>query len=372
MDDFRLKVFITAARTLSFTRTAERLFISQPAVSKHIGELESQYKVQLFMRRGSRLELTGAGETLLACAERLADDYRRMQYEMSLCADAPVGELRLGASTTIAQYLLPPILARFTTRFPGVRVAMMSGNSDQVEQALGGHGIDLGMVESLSRRQGLHYTVFAPDELVLVARTGGPYSRTESITADELREIPLVLREGGSGTLEVIKAALGRAGIRIPQLNVVMLDRGDQGFRPQQRRHGHRFGDLGRGRAAQRRAADHRPRRPSPAARFRVRARRSRAVGSRPAVHRVRKGRPLTGRAFWRSLDERICHDSFAVSAVISAAFPQPLFLPLFLPPFPPCSRCGSGLRFLPSLCRRFRGTICPLVFFSITFCYGI
>lgn len=68
MDDFRLKVFITAARTLSFTRTAERLFISQPAVSKHIGELESQYKVQLFMRRGSRLELTGAGETLLACA----------------------------------------------------------------------------------------------------------------------------------------------------------------------------------------------------------------------------------------------------------------------------------------------------------------
>ncbi len=222
MDDFRLKVFITAARTLSFTRTAEQLFISQPAVSKHIGELESQYKVQLFARRGSRLELTGAGETLLACAERLADDYRRMQYEMSLCTSVPVGELRLGASTTIAQYLLPPILARFTTRFPGVRVAMMSGNSDQVEQTLGGHGIDLGMVESLSRRQGLHYTVFAPDELVLVARTGGPYARTESITTDELREIPLVLREGGSGTLEVIKAALGRAGIRIPQLNVVM------------------------------------------------------------------------------------------------------------------------------------------------------
>lgn len=222
MDDFRLKVFITAARTLSFTRTAEQLFISQPAVSKHIGELESQYKVQLFARRGSRLELTGAGETLLSCAERLADDYRRMQYEMSLCTSVPVGELRLGASTTIAQYLLPPILARFTTRFPGVRVAMMSGNSDQVEQTLGGHGIDLGMVESLSRRQGLHYTVFAPDELVLVARTGGPYARTESITTDELREIPLVLREGGSGTLEVIKAALGRAGIRIPQLNVVM------------------------------------------------------------------------------------------------------------------------------------------------------
>ena len=216
MDDFRLKVFITAARTLSFTRTAEQMFISQPAVSKHVGELESRYKVQLFVRRGSRLELTAAGETLLACAER------RMEYEMGLCASAVEGELRLGASTTIAQYLLPPILARFTTRFPGVRVSMMSGNSDQVEQALCGHGIDLGMVESLSRRQGLHYTLFAPDELVLVARTGGPYARTDAVTPDRLRQIPLVLREGGSGTLEVIKTALGKAGIRIPELNVVM------------------------------------------------------------------------------------------------------------------------------------------------------
>ena len=135
MDDFRLKVFIAAARTLSFTRAAEQLYISQPAVSKHIGELESRYKVQLFARRGSRLELTDAGRTMLEAAERLADDYRRLEYEMSLCASLTEGELRLGASTTIAQYLLPPILARFTTRFPGVRVAMMSGNSDQVEQA---------------------------------------------------------------------------------------------------------------------------------------------------------------------------------------------------------------------------------------------
>ncbi len=310
MDDFRLKVFITAARTLSFTRTAERLFISQPAVSKHIGELESQYKVQLFVRRGSRLELTGAGETLLACAERLADDYRRMQYEMSLCADAPVGELRLGASTTIAQYLLPPILARFTTRFPGVRVAMMSGNSDQVEQALGGHGIDLGMVESLSRRQGLHYTVFAPDELVLVARTGGPYSRTESITADELREIPLVLREGGSGTLEVIKAALGRAGIRIPQLNVVMRLGSTEGIKAFVRNSDAMaivsvISVVDELRSGVLRIIDLEDL--PPAARFRVRARRNRAVGSRPAVHRIRKGRPLIGRAFWCSLDERIC-----------------------------------------------------------------
>ena len=222
MDDFRLRVFITAARTLSFTRTAEQLCISQPAVSKHVGELESRYGLQLFTRRGSRLELTEAGRTLLASAERVADDYRRLEYEMSLCTGQTEGELRLGASTTIAQYLLPPILARFTTRFPKVRVSLLSGNSGQVEQALGDHAIDLGLVESVSRRQGLHYTPFRADELVLVARPGGKYAHTESVTPEALCRIPLVLRENGSGTLEVIIAALADRGIRLSQLNVVL------------------------------------------------------------------------------------------------------------------------------------------------------
>ena len=222
MDDFRLKVFITAARTLSFTRAAGQLDISQPAVSKHVAELETRYGLQLFTRRGSRLELTDAGRTLLDAAERLADDYRRLEYEMSLCTGQTEGELRLGASTTIAQYLLPPILARFAARFPQVRVSLLSGNSGQVEQALGDHAIDLGLVESVSRRQGLHYTLFRPDELVLVARPGGPYARTESVTPEALCRIPLVLRESGSGTLEVISAALAERGIRLPQLNVVL------------------------------------------------------------------------------------------------------------------------------------------------------
>ena len=126
MDDFRLRVFIAAARTLSFTKAAEELFISQPAVSKHVCALESAYGVTLFNRRGSRLELTPAGEVLLGCAERLEAEYRRMQYEMSRCTERLEGELRLGASTTVAQYLLPPILARFTTRYPDLRVTVAS------------------------------------------------------------------------------------------------------------------------------------------------------------------------------------------------------------------------------------------------------
>lgn len=222
MDDFRLKVFVAAARTLSFTRAAAQLCISQPAVSKHIRELESRYNVPLFTRRGSRLELTDAGATLLVAAERLADDYRRLEYEMGLCTSRVEGELRLGASTTVAQYVLPSVLAHFTARFPGVRVSLLSDNSGRVEEALLHGAIDLGVVESVSRRQGLHYSLFRPDELVLVARPGGRYARVESVSAPQLCDIPLVLRESGSGTLEVVAAALAAQGIRLSQLNVAM------------------------------------------------------------------------------------------------------------------------------------------------------
>lgn len=134
MDDFRLRVFITAAKTLNFTKCAEQLYISQPAVSKHIGELESRYKVQLFERSGSRLALTEAGRVMLEHAERIADGYRRLQYEMDLFTDRLGGELKVGASTTIAQYVLPQVLARFTARFPEVKVSLVSGNSEQARR----------------------------------------------------------------------------------------------------------------------------------------------------------------------------------------------------------------------------------------------
>lgn len=222
MDDFRLRVFITAAKTLNFTKCAEQLYISQPAVSKHIGELESRYKVQLFERSGSRLALTEAGRVMLEHAERIADGYRRRQYEMDLFTDRLGGELKVGASTTIAQYVLPQVLARFTARFPEVKVSLVSGNSEQVEAALARHDTDLGLVESSARHPGFHYEPFIPDELVLIASTKGWYGRCDQVTLAELQTVPLVLRESGSGTLEVISKYLAAADVRLASLRVVM------------------------------------------------------------------------------------------------------------------------------------------------------
>ena len=222
MDDFRLRVFITAAKTLNFTKCAEQLYISQPAVSKHIGELESRYKVQLFERSGSRLALTEAGRVMLEHAERIADGYRRLQYEMDLFTDRLGGELKVGASTTIAQYVLPQVLARFTARFPEVKVSLASGNSEQVEAALARHDTDLGLVESSARHPGFHYEPFIPDELVLIASTKGRYGRCDQVTLAELQTVPLVPRESGSGTLEVISKYLAAADVRLASLRVVM------------------------------------------------------------------------------------------------------------------------------------------------------
>ena len=206
MDDFRLRVFITAAKTLNFTKCAEQLYISQPAVSKHIGELESRYKVQLFERSGSRLALTEAGRVMLEHAERIADGYRRLQYEMDLFTDRLGGELKVGASTTIAQYVLPQVLARFTARFPEVKVSLASGNSEQVEAALARHDTDLGLVESSARHPGFHYEPFIPDELVLIASTKGRYGRCDQVTlaaADvRLASLRVVMQLGSTESIK--------------------------------------------------------------------------------------------------------------------------------------------------------------------------
>ena len=222
MDEFRLRVFVTAARTLSFSKCAAALSITQPAVSRHIGELEARYGMPLFSRGSSGVALTKAGELLLSHAERLLSAYQKMDYDMDLLSQTSQGRLSVGASTTIAMYLLPPVLAAFMERAGGVEVSMLSGNSENVEQWLRDGTVDIGFVENASRRPWLHYEPLMADELVLVAGTSGRYAGVESVTVEELRSIPLVLRETGSGTREIIENALARHGIGVQDLRVVI------------------------------------------------------------------------------------------------------------------------------------------------------
>lgn len=220
--DFRLKVFHSVATNLSFTKASKELFISQPAISKHIHELEVQYRTPLFDRVGSKIALTQAGGLLLSHTTQLLQAYRQMDFEMNLLTDNVSGELRLGASTTIAQYVLPPVLSTFIRKFPDIRISLLNGNSRDIEQALRDGRITLGLVEGNARQSTLHYLPFMKDELVVVTHTNSKFARYDELTLDELSRFPLVLRENGSGTLEVLENALSKHQIKLHQLNVLM------------------------------------------------------------------------------------------------------------------------------------------------------
>lgn len=208
MSDFRLEVFYTVARRLSFTKAAAELFITQPAVTKHIHELEEQYRAKLFERNGNKIQLTAAGKLLLQHTEELFAIYRSIEFEMSALNQKQQGELRLGASTTVSQYIIPPLLAGFRTKFKDVKLNLINANTGQVEEALLNKEIELGIIEGQSKQQSIKYTEFLKDEIVLVTNSKNVRREREQITIAELQTIPLLFREQGSGTLEVIEHAL--------------------------------------------------------------------------------------------------------------------------------------------------------------------
>jgi DNA-binding transcriptional LysR family regulator len=222
MIDTRLKVFRSVATLLSFTKAANELFISQPAISKHIQELEKEYGVQLFDRIGNRIQLTRAGQLMLDHACKIIDAYQNLDFDMKKLTEKSGGELRIGASTTISQYVLPELIAEFRKLYPDIRITLLSGNSHEIEDALAAGRIDLGMVEGIKRQPTFKYTPFMKDELVAFVHCSNPLAQQDEISLNLLRQTPIVLRELGSGTLDVIQKALQENGIALSDLNIEM------------------------------------------------------------------------------------------------------------------------------------------------------
>lgn len=220
--DFRLKVFYTVALRLNFTKAATELYISQPAVSKHIQELEETYKTKLFERNGSKIALTPAGEILLKHTKNIFEIYREIDFDMSSFINERQGLLRLGASTTISQYIIPPVLARFHQKQKDIKVNLVNGNTEQIENALLNKEIEIGIVEGQSKNQSIKYISFLKDELVLVCNTKNPLVKQHQISLDDLKLIKFVTRERGSGTLEVIDFALKQVNLKISDLQIEM------------------------------------------------------------------------------------------------------------------------------------------------------
>lgn len=222
MLDFRLKVFYIVAKRLNFTKAAEELFITQPAVSKHIHEIEAFYKSKLFERNGTRIKLTPAGEILLRYAEEILNIYRDIEFDLAALTKDVKGTLKIGASTTVAQYFIPEHLASFKRKFPDLKIALFVNNTEHIENLLLENKINLGIVEGQTKRKNIKYIPLVKDEIVLCTSAFNPTSKKTAIALKDLPQLPLVIRESGSGTLEVIIAALKKAGLNFSTLTIDM------------------------------------------------------------------------------------------------------------------------------------------------------
>ncbi|MNS62593.1 HTH-type transcriptional regulator CysL [compost metagenome] len=141
---------------------------------------------------------------------------------MSALINQQQGLLRLGASTTISQYIIPPLLARFHQKLQDIKVNLLNGNTEQIENALLNKEIEIGIVEGQSKNPAIKYTEFLKDELVLVCNSKNPLAHKEEIRPEDLKSMSFVLREQGSGTLEVIEHALKPFDIKLSQLKIEM------------------------------------------------------------------------------------------------------------------------------------------------------
>ncbi|KXU34055.1 hypothetical protein AXK11_08965 [Cephaloticoccus primus] len=222
MSDYRLHVFKIAAEVLNFTRAARELHISQPAVTQHIKQLEEHYGQALFVRGAAGLSLTPSGQLLHEHAVQC--EAVEAELEARLRADAPLlsGTLKIAASTTIAQYLLPRWLGRFKQAHPQVRLDLRMGNTEEVGAALGARRVELGLVEGLYARRELKAQPFWEDEIVVVASPRHPLAQKRRLGLADLAAAPWVLREPGSGTRAVVERALKRARVNPKKLNVVL------------------------------------------------------------------------------------------------------------------------------------------------------
>jgi DNA-binding transcriptional LysR family regulator len=222
LDNFRLVVFRAVAEQRSFRKAAEELYLTQPAVSLQIKALEEDLGVQLFDRTGAQIALTAAGTVLLGYAQQAHALLAQAELGIAALGGEHAGQLALGASTTIAQYVLPRLLGEFRRTHPRVHPTLISGNTEHIVEAVEQQKIALGFIEGPARSRDVKTAAFLEDELVLLVSTAHEWAELDSIPAKEIAAAPLLMRERGSGTRRVLELALEKQGVKRSALDIVM------------------------------------------------------------------------------------------------------------------------------------------------------
>lgn len=209
----KLHIFKTVAYHLSFTKAAEQLFISQPAVSKAIRNLETDYKSTFFLRHRNSIELTHNGKAFLVYVNRILDIFSEIDNQFLNLKEVLPKDITFGVSTTLANYIIPKIIADFRVQYPETIFKIKSGNSDEIEALIINQQLDFGITEGIESNKKLEYKPFIKDEIVLVTNAKNTAFKNGVINRDTLQKLPIIEREFGSGTRNIMYEFLNKNGI---------------------------------------------------------------------------------------------------------------------------------------------------------------
>ena len=196
--------------------------MTQPAVTFQIRQLEEHFDTRLFDRTNGRITLTPAGTVALEYAERILGLYGELDTKVKELTGREVGPLTIGASTTIAEFLLPRIVGEFKSRHPGIVPQLVVANSEAIQARVAERSLDLGFIEGDSHLRTLVTEVCGDDELQVVCAPSHPLARHQALPVEALTEYPYVSRELGSGTREVIDHYFQKAGLSADSLDSIM------------------------------------------------------------------------------------------------------------------------------------------------------
>jgi len=215
MNLHHLRVFHAVATTGSITAAARALQISQPAVSKQLGDLEDAVGTQLVDRLPRGIRLTAAGRALAEHAARIFGIEHTAEAELAALLGVRRGQLFIGASTTIGSYLVPRVFGAFRREHPDLQLELQIGNTAVVHDLVRRQVVELGLTEGFVTDDDLKTAVFDQDEMVAIAAPGDPVLARAPLPAKELVALPFLMRERGSGTRQVIEAALAKKRLAI-------------------------------------------------------------------------------------------------------------------------------------------------------------
>ena len=204
MSDRRLQVFYTVARLLSFTKAAETLHMTQPAVTFQVRQLEDHFNTRLFDRTHNKIVLTDAGQKVYFYAEKIFELNSEMEHSLRALSEDTSGTLSIGGSTTIAQYTFPTLLKGFREKYPELSIRICEANTEGIVAKVESSMIDLGIVEAPVSNQDLDVDIFRADELVLIMHPEHELAKREYVKPLDIINLPFITREEGSGTKSVI------------------------------------------------------------------------------------------------------------------------------------------------------------------------